>query len=144
MAATPGHWLLAASGHRWLSQASTHFQSQNSPGSRYSLCTDPTENTASVIVCVSLPAITWFGCCENVFTEPLPSSGRLSGSPIPAFSRHVIILVHRVRSLVFLQHADCAIHYHCRWISVSVTEKPKVSLQTNLGASYVSFIFVCW
>jgi hypothetical protein len=47
----------------------------------YDLGTDRIEHTASnsfsIVGSVSVAVVTWFGCCEIVFTEPLPSVGRI-------------------------------------------------------------------
>jgi hypothetical protein len=44
-------------------------------------CRDPTENTtsnsSSVVVFVYVEVVAWFACHGNVFTEQLPSNGRL-------------------------------------------------------------------
>jgi hypothetical protein len=69
-------------GYHSLSQASTHFQlitrllQYMFQFVWYSPHMDPVENMLHV-ACVSVVAVTWFGCCGNVFTEALPSNGHL-------------------------------------------------------------------
>jgi hypothetical protein len=61
----------------------------------HSLCTVPTENTdsnsSSIVECVSVTVVTWFGCRGNMFTESLPSKGRLLWLCILALHIHVTI-----------------------------------------------------
>jgi hypothetical protein len=101
MAATPGRWLLAASSHHWpppvASDSSARLSYSPNWLALYRLCTDPTENIASngssIVACVSVAAVTWSSCRGNMFTD-------ISGSAIPAVSRHVTIFKVLVRSNV--------------------------------------------
>jgi hypothetical protein len=49
--------------------------------SLHTQCTDRIRNTASkspsIVACVSVAAVTYFGCPKNMFTEPLPSNEHL-------------------------------------------------------------------
>jgi hypothetical protein len=78
----------------------------------YRLGTDRIENTtsnSSIVACVSVAAIRWFGCRGNVFTQPLRCNARLlwlhySGFEPSCHNVYIYIHTHARTHIQFLFH----------------------------------------